>query len=127
MGVWHGIAFFGALKIQISEPDIGENHSCRISGIFLEISTSEKYFPDSGKWPFHTPPIHATVPAEEIGAFSGLIGVFSGPIGTSSGPILRTPQPRKLTTARNCSEKAFFKTGRTQEKDRQKCGFPFFA
>ena len=32
--------------------------SCGISGIFLEISASEKYFSDSGKWPFHTPPIH---------------------------------------------------------------------
>ena len=31
---------------------------CGISGIFLEISASEKCISDSGKWPFHTPPIH---------------------------------------------------------------------
>ena len=24
----------------------------------LRVSASEKYFPDSGKWPFHKPPIH---------------------------------------------------------------------
>ena len=45
-----------ALNFQISELKFGENRSfCRISGIFLEISASEIYFSDSGKWPFHTP------------------------------------------------------------------------
>ena len=29
-----------------------------ISVISLEISASEELFSDSGKWPFHTPPIH---------------------------------------------------------------------
>ena len=63
VGVWngwgYGIAFFRALNFQISEPEILQNSSfCGISGIFLQISASEKYFSDSGKWPFHTPPIH---------------------------------------------------------------------
>ena len=63
MGVWngwgYGIAFFRALKFKISEPEIGKNRSfCGISGIFLQISASEKSFLDSGKWPFRTPPIH---------------------------------------------------------------------
>ena len=32
--------------------------SVEFQGFFHEISPSEKYFSDSGKWPFHTPPIH---------------------------------------------------------------------
>ena len=64
VGVWngwgYGIAFFRALNFQISEAEIcPKNRSfCGISGIFLEHSASEKYFSDSEKWPFHTPPIH---------------------------------------------------------------------
>ena len=64
VGVWngwgYGIAIFRALNFQISEPEIGnKNRSfCRIPGIFLENSASERYFSDSGKWPFHTPTIH---------------------------------------------------------------------
>ena len=54
MGVWngwgYGIAFFRALNFQISEP--------RNFWDFPEISATEKYFSDSGKCPFHTPPIH---------------------------------------------------------------------
>ena len=53
MGVWngwgYGIAIFRALNFQISELKFGKNRSfCKISGIFLENSASEKYFPDSG-------------------------------------------------------------------------------
>ena len=56
MEVWNGwgyaIAFFRALKS-------AKNRSfCGISEMFLQISASEKYFSDSGTWPFHTPPIH---------------------------------------------------------------------
>ena len=63
LGVWngwgYGIAFFRALNFQISEPEIWRKSLfCGISGTFLELLASEKYFSDSGKWPFHTPPIH---------------------------------------------------------------------
>ena len=64
MGVWngwgYGIAFFRALKFQISEPEKIWQKSLFLQnfGDFLQISASEKYFSDSGKWPFHTPPIH---------------------------------------------------------------------
>ena len=71
-GVWkgwgYGIAFFsgsefsnfGALKF-------GKNRSfCGISRISLEISASEKHLLDSGKWPFHTPPIHTPLSAGRI-------------------------------------------------------------
>ena len=58
-GWGYGIAIFRALNLQISEPEIWQKSLfCGISGIFLENSVSEKYFSDSGKWPFHTPPIH---------------------------------------------------------------------
>ena len=51
--------FFGLWIFKFRSLKFGKNRSfCGISGIFLEISGSEKYFPDSGKWPFHTPPIH---------------------------------------------------------------------
>ena len=72
VGVWngwgYGIAFFRALKFQISEPEIcGKNRSfCRISRNFVAISASEKYFSDSGKWPFHTPPIHTPTKCRTI-------------------------------------------------------------
>ena len=46
VGLWngwgYGIAFFRSLKFQISEPEIGENRSFFNSGIFQEISASEK-------------------------------------------------------------------------------------
>ena len=64
MGVWngwgYGIAFFRALKFQSSEPENWPKFSsfCGIRGIFLQISASDKYFSGSGKWPFHTPPVH---------------------------------------------------------------------
>ena len=63
MGVWngwgYGIAFFRALNFKFRSLKFGKNRSaCGISGIFLENSASEKYFSDSGQWPFHTPPIH---------------------------------------------------------------------
>ena len=64
MGVWngwgYGIAIFQALNLQISGGlTFGKNRSfCRISGIFVENSASEKYFSESAKLPFHTPPIH---------------------------------------------------------------------
>ena len=63
LGVWngwgYGIAIFRALSFQISEPEIWQK------SLFLRNfkdvpgnSASEKYFLDSGKCPFHTPPIH---------------------------------------------------------------------
>ena len=62
VGVWngwgYGIAIFRALNFQISEPEIWQKSLCGILGIFPKNSASEKYFSDSGKWPFHTPPIH---------------------------------------------------------------------
>ena len=63
-----GIAFFRALKFQISEPEIWKKNRslCGISGIFLEISASEKNFPDSGKWPFHMPPIYTSTKCRPI-------------------------------------------------------------
>ena len=39
---------------------------CGNSGIFVENSASEKYFSDSGKWPFHTPPIHTPTKCRPI-------------------------------------------------------------
>ena len=49
--------FFGLWIFKFRSLKFGKNRSfCGISGIFLEISASEKYFSDSGKWPFHTPP-----------------------------------------------------------------------
>ena len=58
LGVWNCI-FFGLWILKFRSLKFGENRSfCGISGIFLENSASEKYFSDSGKWPFHTPPIH---------------------------------------------------------------------
>ena len=65
VGVWngwgYGIAIFRALKFQISdsEPEIWRKSLfLRHFQDFLQISASEKYFSYSGKWPFHTPPIH---------------------------------------------------------------------
>ena len=55
-GWGYGIAIFRALKLQISEPEIWRKSLFLRN--FQEISASEKYFSDSGKWPFHTPPIH---------------------------------------------------------------------
>ena len=56
--------FFRALKFQISEPEIGKNCTfCGISGILLE---TEKYFSDSGRWPFHTPPFHTPTKCRPI-------------------------------------------------------------
>ena len=43
--------FFRPLKFQISE-------FLRKFTDLLQISASEKYFPGSGEWQFHTPPIH---------------------------------------------------------------------
>ena len=66
LGVWndwgYGIAFFRARNFQSSEPEIWRKSLfCGISCIFLEISASEKMFSDSGKWPFHAPPIHTPI------------------------------------------------------------------
>ena len=63
MGVWngwgYGIAFFRALNFKFRSLKFGENRFfCGNPRILLEISASEKYFSDSGKWSFHTPPIH---------------------------------------------------------------------
>ena len=46
------ISNFGAWNLKFNRS------FCGISRIFVESSASEKYFSDSGKWPFHTPPIH---------------------------------------------------------------------
>ena len=61
-----GVAFFQALHSQVSEPDIWQRSLflCTISGIFLEISASEKYFSNSGKLPFYTPPIQPPLSAD---------------------------------------------------------------
>ena len=63
VGVWngwgYGIAIFRALNFQISEPEIWQKSLVlRNFRDFPGNSASEKYFSDSGKWPFHTPPIH---------------------------------------------------------------------
>ena len=60
VGVWNGwgieFQFFGLWIFKFRSLKFGKNRSfCGISGIFLESSASEKYFSDSGKWPFHTP------------------------------------------------------------------------
>ena len=39
---------------------------CRILGILLQISASEKYSSDSGKRRFHTPPIHTPTKCRPI-------------------------------------------------------------
>ena len=62
LGVWNCI-FFGLFR----SLKFGKNRSfCGVSGIFLQISASEKYFSDSGKWPFHTPPIHTPTKCRPI-------------------------------------------------------------
>ena len=59
--------FFGLWIFKFRSLKFGKNRSfCGISGIFLEISASEKYFSDSGKWPFHTPPIHTPTKCRPI-------------------------------------------------------------
>ena len=40
--------------------------SAAFQGFFVEISASEKYFSDCGKWPFHTPPIHTPTKCRPI-------------------------------------------------------------
>ena len=51
--------FSGLWNFKIRSLKFDQNRSfCGIAGIFLQISAPEKDFPDSGKWPFHTPPIH---------------------------------------------------------------------
>ena len=59
-GWGYGIATFRALKFQILEPEIWQKSPfCGISGIFLQNSAlKKKYFSESGRWPFHTPPFH---------------------------------------------------------------------
>ena len=53
------LQFFGLWIFKFRSLKFGKNRSfCGISGIFPKNSASEKYFSDSGKWPFHTPPIH---------------------------------------------------------------------
>ena len=82
MGVWngwgYGIANFRALNFKFRSLKFGKNRSfCGISGIFLENSASEKYFSDSGKWPFHTP--HQSIPPLSAGRsiVSSLVQVTS--------------------------------------------------
>ena len=63
MGVWngwgYGIAFFRALNFQISEPEILQDSLfLRNFGDFPANFGLLKIFSDSGKWRFHTPPIH---------------------------------------------------------------------
>ena len=57
----YGLAFFRALNLPILEPQAAavwqKSLLLRNSSDFL---ASEKLFSDSGKWPFHTPPIHTT-------------------------------------------------------------------
>ena len=51
--------FFGLWNLKFRSLKLDENRSfCWNSRIFLQISDSEKYFSGSGKWQFHTPPIH---------------------------------------------------------------------
>ena len=60
VGVWngwgYGIAFFRALNFQISEPEFWRKSlSLRNFRDFPGNFGPEKYFSDSGKWPFHIP------------------------------------------------------------------------
>ena len=53
------LQFFGLWIFNFRSLKFGKNRSfCGISRIFLQNSASEKYFSDSGKLPFHAPPIH---------------------------------------------------------------------
>ena len=59
--------FFGLWDFEFRSLKSGENRSfCGIAGIYLQISGSENYFSDSGKWPFHTPPIHTPTKCQPI-------------------------------------------------------------
>ena len=63
--VWNCIFF--ELWIFNSEPEICWTSLCLLnySGC-LEISASEKYFSDYGRWPFHNPPIHISTKCRPI-------------------------------------------------------------
>ena len=53
------LRFISGSEFQFSEPEFWQNRSdCGISEIFRQISAPEAYFSDSGKSPFHMPPIH---------------------------------------------------------------------
>ena len=54
------LQFFRAQNFQISEPEIWQKSffSAEFQGFSRKIRPLKKYFSDSGKWPFHTPPIH---------------------------------------------------------------------
>ena len=121
VGVWNGwgcgIAIFRALNFQISEPLAKVALSAEFQGFFLENAASEKYFSDSGEWPFHTPPIHTPTKCRpimicqltpwEISGLSCRIPYqshhspnaspsfseqhFSSPISASSHPLPATP------------------------------------
>ena len=73
VGVWngwgYGIAIFRALNFQISEPEIWQKSLFlrNFSEYFSNFPGKfEKYFSDSGKWPFHTPPIHTPTKCRPI-------------------------------------------------------------
>ena len=56
VGVWSGWGMeLNVFRLWIS--NFGAWNLAKIARIFLQISASEKYFSDSGKWPFHTLPI----------------------------------------------------------------------
>ena len=116
VGVWigwgYGIAFFRALKFQISEPEIWRNRSfCGNSRVSLEISASEKYFSDSGKWPFHTPPIHTPTKCRPINSRAsqrnrGISGTGKRqmPVREKGGEGDTTPQQEISKTLLNSSK-----------------------
>ena len=90
MGVWNGwveLLFFGLWIFTFRSLKFGEDCSfCGISGIFLENSASEKYFSDSGKWPFHTPPI-PPLSAGRIKHWG--VGCFGHPVTAENGTSKR--------------------------------------
>ena len=107
VGVWngwgYGIAFFWALNFQISEPEIGENRSfCGIYRILLQLSAFETKFSDTGKWSFHTPPIHTPTKCRPKLGFE-LLQLFSAQGGDWGNPR----QPMKLHQPRNYDFEVF--------------------
>ena len=96
LGVWNCI--FSGSEFQISEPEIWSKSLffCGNSRILLEISASEKYFSDSGKWSSHTPPIHTPTKCRPIFFFESF-GRDLAPyrVGNHSNPQNRAKKHEK--------------------------------
>ena len=67
-GWGYGIAFFRALNFQISEPEIWQKIalSVEFKAFPWKFRPLKKQISDSGKWPFHTPPIHTPTKCRPI-------------------------------------------------------------